>query len=77
MQRLLEKDITISNVYWRKINFFWSLFFLFCSILNVYIAFYFSEETWVAFKVFGFTFLTFFVILITGIYINCKISKEK
>ncbi|AEO08627.1 intracellular septation protein A [Buchnera aphidicola str. Ak (Acyrthosiphon kondoi)] len=77
IQRFLEKDIKISNIYWRRINFFWSLFFLFCGILNIYIAFYFSETTWVNFKVFGFTSLTFFLILVTGIYINCKISKDK
>jgi intracellular septation protein len=77
IQRCLEKDINMPNIYWRKINFFWSLFFLFCSFLNIYIAFWFSEKTWVTFKVFGFTSLTFFLILITGIYINCKISKKK
>ncbi|ACL30639.1 septation protein A [Buchnera aphidicola] len=77
IQRFLEKDIKISNIYWRKINFIWSLFFLFCAILNIYIAYYFSETIWVNFKVFGFTSLTFFLILITSIYINCKISKNK
>lgn len=77
IQRFLEKDIKISSIYWCKINFCWSLFFLFCSFLNVYIAFYFSEEIWVNFKVFGFTSLTFFLILLTSIYINCKISKDK
>ncbi|QIQ41862.1 MAG: septation protein A [Buchnera aphidicola (Microlophium carnosum)] len=77
IQRFLEKDIKISNIYWRKINFFWSLFFLFCGILNIYIALYFSEKTWVNFKVFGVTSLTFFLILITSIYINYKISKDK
>ncbi|QCI17671.1 septation protein A [Buchnera aphidicola (Acyrthosiphon lactucae)] len=77
IQRFLEKEIKISNIYWRKINFFWSLFFLFCGILNIYIASYFSETTWVNFKVFGFTSLTFFLILVTSIYINRKISKDK
>ncbi len=76
IQRFLEKDIKISNINWCKINLFWALFFLFCSILNIYIAFWFSEKTWVTFKVFGFTTLTFFLILITGIYINYKISKK-
>ncbi|QCI25484.1 septation protein A [Buchnera aphidicola (Sitobion avenae)] len=76
IQRFLEKDIKISHVYWRKINFFWSLFFLFCGILNIYIAFYFSEKEWVNFKVFGFTSLTFVLILLTSIYINFKISKK-
>lgn len=77
MQRFLEKDIKISDIYWHKINLFWALFFLFCAILNTYIAFWLSEKIWVNFKVFGFTTLTFFLILITGIYINCKKSKEK
>ena len=75
IQRFLEKDIRISNIYWYKINFLWSLFFLFCGILNIYIAFYFSELTWVNFKVFGLTSLTFFLILVTSLYINCKTSK--
>ncbi|ANZ22489.1 septation protein A [Buchnera aphidicola (Diuraphis noxia)] len=77
IQRFLEREINISNVYWRKINLIWSLFFLFCSILNIYIALCFSEKTWVIFKVFGFTTLTFFLILVTSIYINFKIFKKK
>ncbi|AHG60107.1 septation protein A [Buchnera aphidicola] len=77
IQRFLEKEIKISDIYWRKINFFWASFFLFCSLLNIYIAYWCSEKTWVNFKVFGFTTLTFFLILITGIYINLKTVKQK
>ncbi|QCI18818.1 septation protein A [Buchnera aphidicola] len=77
IQIFLEKNIELSNMYWKKINFFWALFFLFCSILNIYIALYFSEETWVDFKVFGLTILMFFSILTTSIYINCKMLKKK
>jgi intracellular septation protein len=77
MQRFLENDINISDVYWKKINFFWFLFFLGCSLLNIYIAFWCSEKTWVTFKVFGFTTLTFFLIVITSIYINSKMLKKE
>lgn len=77
IQRFLDKDIKISDIYWRRINLIWSLFFLFCSILNLYIAFCFSENAWITFKMFGFTTLTFFLILMTSIYINCKMLKEK
>jgi len=76
MQRFLEKNINISNIYWRKINFFWALFFLFCSILNIYIAFWLPEKTWVNFKVFGLSILMFISILMTSIYINFKILKK-
>ncbi|AYN24790.1 septation protein A [Buchnera aphidicola] len=77
LQRLLEKDIKISDFYWKKINFSWALFFLFCSILNIYIAFWLPEKTWVNFKVFGLSCLMFLSILITSVYINCKMLKEK
>lgn len=77
MQRFLERNIKLSNIYWKKINFFWALFFLFCSILNIYITLYLSEEIWVNFKVFGLSILMIFSILTTSIYINCKRLKKK
>ncbi|AAM67822.1 septation protein A [Buchnera aphidicola] len=77
IQRFLEKDIKISDLYWKKINFFWALFFLFCSILNIYVALCLPEKIWVNFKVFGLSFLMFLSILITSIYINFKMLKEK
>jgi len=76
MQKLLEKDINIPDIYWKKINFSWSLFFLFCSFLNIYIAFWLSEKNWVNFKVFGLMFLTFLAVLITGVYIHTKTKKK-
>lgn len=77
IQRFLEKNIKINNVYWNKINFFWALFFLFCSILNIYIAFWLPEKTWVNFKVFGILILMFFALIATSIYINFKVIKKK
>ncbi|ALD15226.1 septation protein A [Buchnera aphidicola (Aphis glycines)] len=77
IQKFLEKNIKLSNICWKKINFFWALFFLFCSILNIYIAFYFSEETWVHFKVFGLSILMLFSIVITSIYMHYQALKKK
>ncbi|WP_422667200.1 septation protein A [Buchnera aphidicola] len=70
IKNFLKKDITIPDIYWEKINLYWALFFLFCSILNVYISFNFSETFWVNFKVFGLTTLTLLSVLITAIYIG-------
>ncbi|CAL4322375.1 septation protein A [Buchnera aphidicola] len=77
LQRFLEKDIKLSKLDWKKINIFWALFFLFCSLLNIYIALWLSETTWVSFKVFGLSILMFFSILITSLYINFKVLKKK
>lgn len=77
LQRFLEKDIKISNLDWKTINIFWAFFFLFCALLNIYVALWLSETTWVNFKVFGLSILMFFSILITSLYINIKILKKK
>ncbi|QIE01992.1 septation protein A [Buchnera aphidicola] len=77
MQTFLEKDIKIPHQHWRKINFFWLIFFLCCAVLNIYISLYCSEANWVIFKVFGLTILTLILILVTGIYINYIKFKKK
>ena len=43
---------------WRKLTFRWGLFFLAMAALNEIVRLYFSTDTWVAFKLFGFVPLT-------------------
>lgn len=55
LARLPQKAITLPDPVWRKVNLIWAFFFIGCAVLNVYIAFNFSEGTWIKFKTFGFT----------------------
>ena len=55
----LEEGLTLPDSIWSKLNFAWAGFFAFCGGLNWYVAFNFDQETWVNFKVFGLTGLTF------------------
>jgi len=52
----LEK---ITKADWNKLNIVWVAFFIAAGILNIYVAYNFSEATWVKFKVFGLMALTF------------------
>ena len=38
---------------WRRLNLVWIGFFAVCGVLNLYVAYAFSEEFWVQFKFFG------------------------
>ncbi len=53
----------ISPAQWAKLNIVWVLFFVFAGALNIYVAYNFEEATWVKFKVFGLTALTFVFML--------------
>lgn len=59
LARLGSSTLDLPDALWRKINIAWALFFLFCAVLNVYVAASFDEATWVKFKTFGFTALMF------------------
>lgn len=75
IQKMLGKELTLPDVIWRRLNLGWALFFLVCGLLNIYIAFWFPQDVWVDFKVFGLTGLTLIFTLISGIYIYRHISS--
>jgi len=59
IKELMGESLPLPEKIWGKLNLAWAIFFLVCAILNIYIAYNFSLETWVNFKVFGLMGLTF------------------
>ncbi|XQW86609.1 septation protein A [Thalassotalea piscium] len=59
IKQMMSEGLTLPEAIWTKLNIAWALFFLVCSVLNIYIAYNFPLETWVNFKVFGLMGLTF------------------
>jgi intracellular septation protein len=55
MQRMGHKAIDLPTAIWRRVNLAWALFFTFLAVLNLFVAYRFSLDTWVKFKTFGFT----------------------
>ena len=53
IRAMMEKQITLPDVVWGKVNTSWVGFFVVMGIVNLYVAFTFSEAIWVKFKVFG------------------------
>ena len=54
---MLEKQIKLPQFVWRKLNLSWIVFFVFMGCINLYVAYGFSVDTWVTFKLFGSTAL--------------------
>lgn len=76
LARLPQKAIQLPDALWRKVNFAWAMFFLFCAILNIYVAQHYSEATWVKFKTFGFTGLMFVFLLAHAPFLKDHLPKE-
>lgn len=55
IKAMLEKQIQLPPPIWQKLNLSWVLFFIFMGVINIYVAYGFSLDTWVSFKLFGST----------------------
>ena len=74
IQVLMGKQVTLkpenSHSVWHQLNMAWATFFFFMGILNLYIAFEYSEEVWVNFKLFGSTGLLVIFVIIQGVWLS-------
>jgi intracellular septation protein len=70
LQRMLESQITLDtpNI-WLRLNLMWISFFILMGVINLYVAFNFSTDTWVNFKLFGMMGLTVIFIIAQSIYL--------
>ena len=53
MRAMLEKQMVLPELVWRKVLLSWAGFFATMGALNLYVAFNFSTDAWVNFKLFG------------------------
>lgn len=63
VQRMMEANVDLPAQIWPRLNAAWAVFFIFLGFLNLYVAYNFSEEAWVNFKLFGMIGLTFVFII--------------
>lgn len=73
-QSVIGSKIKIPESFYRILSFSWSIFFIFLSLLNAFVAYYFSTNLWISYKLFGSLGLTFLFILIQGVVIAKKTS---
>lgn len=76
IKQFLGESISLPDLIWAKLNLSWAVFFTFCAILNIYIAFNFSQDVWVNFKVFGLMGLTLLFTVISIMSIFKYMPKE-
>ena len=66
IQQMMGKMLNPPQIIWNRLNLIWVVFLIALGFLNLYVAFNFSLDTWVNFKLFGVTGMLFlFMILQT------------
>ncbi len=69
IERMMSHALDVPKKIWTQVNFIWGLFFALVGIVNIYIAYNYSEEFWVDFKLFGVLGMTFVFMIAQGIYL--------
>ena len=53
VKSIMGEDLALPEPIWSRLCIAWGVFFLFAGALNLFVAFRYSTDTWVNFKVFG------------------------
>lgn len=77
IRAMMEKQITLPNAIWTKLNLAWATLFLALGFLNLYVAFNYSQDTWVNFKLFGITGIMFVFIILQTFMLSKYITSEE
>lgn len=77
IRSMLHEKIALPMPVWHRLNLLWSVFFAVLGFLNLYIAFTFSTDTWVNFKLFGFTGLMVIFILAQSAWLSKYVDEKK
>ena len=77
IRKALEAQVALPELIWGRLNLAWAGFFVAMGVLNIYVAYSFSEEAWVNFKLFGGMGLMFAFVLGQGFYLSRHLEEEK
>ncbi len=76
-ESVMGQQIQLPRPVWTRLNFAWMGFFLAMGVLNLFVAFNFSETTWVNFKLFGGIGLMLVFVVIQSFALSRYIEEEK
>jgi intracellular septation protein len=77
LQRMMGHAIRLPAAIWQRLNLAWVAFFALSGAANLYVAYQFSEEIWVNFKLFGLMGLTLVFIVAQGFYLARYLQPEQ
>ena len=76
LRALIGDQLALPPGVWQRLNFAWIAFFAFMGLLNLYVAYSFSTDTWVNFKLFGGIGLMLLFTIGQGFYISKHVEPE-
>lgn len=70
IQKIMESNINLPAIIWSRLNYTWALFFAVMGGVNLYVAYFYSTDIWVNFKLFGCMGFTLLFVLLQAFYLT-------
>lgn len=73
----LERQMELPPLIWNQLNASWIVFFLLMGVVNLYVAFSFSLDDWVTFKLFGATGVMLIFIVLQVLWLGKYLQQPQ
>jgi intracellular septation protein len=77
IRAMLREQVQVPDPVWARLNWSWAAFFAILGGVNLFVAFHFSTEQWVDFKLFGATGLMLLFVIGQALYLARHMPEEK
>ncbi len=77
MRAFMHDKVALSVRVWDHVNLAWSLYFAVLGVINLYVAFNYSTDTWVNFKLFGTTGMMLVFVLLQAMVLSKYVEEDK
>ncbi|UCE31956.1 MAG: septation protein A [Burkholderiales bacterium] len=76
VRAMMGSQIALPDAVWARLNWLWVGFFVVMGVLNIAVAYGFSTDVWVNFKLFGSLGLTLAFVVAQGLYLGRHLKDE-
>lgn len=76
IRKLLGQQLALPDHVWTQLNGAWIAFFALMGVVNLYVAYSFSEDTWVNFKLYGGMGLMLVFVIIQGLMLARYVEEK-
>ncbi|MCC5014918.1 MULTISPECIES: septation protein A [Legionella] len=77
IQKMMDGNISLPQKIWYRLNYAWAAFFVVMGGLNLYVAYFYSTDVWVNFKLFGGAGFTLIFVFLQAIYLTRHLIEQQ
>ena len=77
IRSMMQAQMSLPDPVWTRLNLSWVGFFVLMGAVNLYVAYNYSESTWVNFKLFGGIGLMVVFVILQGLMLSRVIQHEE